>query len=75
MAVPEPAPVQAGQLPGRLPVRMAAGSRGCGGWKAAGEYGSRSGGAVQPGELIAGLPEMYGTAPAGRLPDSAIHAI
>jgi len=54
---------------------MAAGSRGCGGWKAAGEYGSRSGGAVQPGELIAGLPEMYGTAPAGRLPDSAIHAI
>ena len=45
------------------------------GWKAAGEYRSRSGGAVQPGELIAGLPEVYGTAPAGRLPDPATHGI
>ena len=39
------------------------------GWQAAGEYRSKSGGAAEPGELIAGLPEMYGTAPAGRLPD------
>jgi NAD(P)-dependent dehydrogenase (short-subunit alcohol dehydrogenase family) len=43
------------------------------GWRAAGEYRSRSGGAVQPDELIAGLPEVYGTAPAGRLPDPAVH--
>ena len=34
------------------------------GWRAAGEYRSRSGGALQPDELIAGLPEVYGTAPA-----------
>ncbi len=45
------------------------------GWKAAGEYRSRSGGAVQPGELIAGLPEVYGTAPAGRLPDPLVHGL
>jgi NAD(P)-dependent dehydrogenase (short-subunit alcohol dehydrogenase family) len=43
------------------------------GWRAAGEYRSRSGGAVRPDELIAGLPEVYGTAPAGRLPDPAVH--
>ncbi len=43
------------------------------GWRSAGEYRSRSGGAVEPGELIAGLPEVYGTAPAGRLPDPAVH--
>jgi NAD(P)-dependent dehydrogenase (short-subunit alcohol dehydrogenase family) len=43
------------------------------GWRAAGEYRSRSGGAVEPEELIAGLPEVYGTAPAGRLPDPVIH--
>jgi NAD(P)-dependent dehydrogenase (short-subunit alcohol dehydrogenase family) len=43
------------------------------GWRAAGEYRSKSGGAVQPGELVAGLPEVYGTAPAGRLPDPAVH--
>ena len=43
------------------------------GWRAAGEYRSRSGGALQPDELIAGLPEVYGTAPAGRLPDPAVH--
>ncbi len=41
------------------------------GWAAAGEYQSRSGGAVEPEELIAGLPLVYGTAPAGRLPDPA----
>ena len=45
------------------------------GWKAAGEYRSQSGGAVQPGELIAGLPEVYGTAPAGRLPDPLRHGL
>ncbi len=43
------------------------------GWRSAGEYRSRSGGPVEPGELIAGLPEVYGTAPAGRLPDPAVH--
>jgi hypothetical protein len=43
------------------------------GWRAAGEYRSRSGGAVEPEELITGLPEVYGTAPAGRLPDPAVH--
>jgi NAD(P)-dependent dehydrogenase (short-subunit alcohol dehydrogenase family) len=43
------------------------------GWRAAGEYRSKSGGAVEPGELVAGLPEVYGTAPAGRLPDPAVH--
>jgi NAD(P)-dependent dehydrogenase (short-subunit alcohol dehydrogenase family) len=43
------------------------------GWRAIGEYPSKSGGAVEPGELIAALPEMYGTAPAGRLPDPALH--
>jgi NAD(P)-dependent dehydrogenase (short-subunit alcohol dehydrogenase family) len=43
------------------------------GWRVAGEYRSKSGGAVQPGELVAGLPEVYGTAPAGRLPDPAVH--
>ena len=43
------------------------------GWRSAGEYRSKSGRAVEPGELIAGLPEVYGTAPAGRLPDPAVH--
>jgi NAD(P)-dependent dehydrogenase (short-subunit alcohol dehydrogenase family)/acetyl-CoA acetyltransferase len=43
------------------------------GWRSAGEYRSKSGGAVEPGELITGLPETYGTAPAGRLPDPALH--
>jgi NAD(P)-dependent dehydrogenase (short-subunit alcohol dehydrogenase family) len=43
------------------------------GWRSAGEYRSRSGGAVEPAELISGLPEMFGTAPAGRLPDPAVH--
>jgi NAD(P)-dependent dehydrogenase (short-subunit alcohol dehydrogenase family) len=43
------------------------------GWRAAGEYRSRSGGAVEAEELVTGLPEVYGTAPAGRLPDPAIH--
>jgi NAD(P)-dependent dehydrogenase (short-subunit alcohol dehydrogenase family) len=43
------------------------------GWRTAGEYRSKSGRAVEPGELIAGLPEVYGTAPAGRLPDPAVH--
>ncbi len=43
------------------------------GWRAGGEYRSRSGGAVEPAELIGGLPEVYGTAPAGRLPDPAVH--
>jgi NAD(P)-dependent dehydrogenase (short-subunit alcohol dehydrogenase family) len=43
------------------------------GWRAAGEYCSRSGGAVEPEELLTGLPEVYGTAPAGRLPDPAVH--
>ena len=43
------------------------------GWRSAGEYRSQSGRAVEPGELIAGLPEVYGTAPAGRLPDPAVH--
>ncbi len=43
------------------------------GWRSAGEYQSSAGRAVQPEELITGLPEVYGTAPAGRLPDPAIH--
>ncbi len=43
------------------------------GWRSAGEYRSQSGRAVEPGELIAGLPQVYGTAPAGRLPDPAVH--
>ena len=43
------------------------------GWRSAGEYRSKSGGAVEPGELITGLPDVYGTAPAGRLPDPAVH--
>jgi NAD(P)-dependent dehydrogenase (short-subunit alcohol dehydrogenase family) len=43
------------------------------GWRSAGEYPSKSGGAVEPGELIAGLSEVYGTAPAGRLPDPVLH--
>jgi len=38
------------------------------GWTAAGEYQSKSGMAVEPEELITGLPEVYGSAPAGRLP-------
>jgi NAD(P)-dependent dehydrogenase (short-subunit alcohol dehydrogenase family) len=42
------------------------------GWRAAGEYVSKSGSAVEPDELITGLPEVYGTAPAGRLPDPAV---
>jgi NAD(P)-dependent dehydrogenase (short-subunit alcohol dehydrogenase family) len=37
------------------------------GWTAAGEYQSKSGMAVEPEELITGLPELYGSAPAGRL--------
>jgi NAD(P)-dependent dehydrogenase (short-subunit alcohol dehydrogenase family) len=43
------------------------------GWRAAGEYQSKSGGAVEPDELVTGLPEMYGSAPAGRLPDPVLH--
>ncbi len=43
------------------------------GWRSVGEYRSQSGRAVEPGELIAGLPQVYGTAPAGRLPDPAVH--
>jgi NAD(P)-dependent dehydrogenase (short-subunit alcohol dehydrogenase family) len=43
------------------------------GWRAIGEYRSKSGGAVEPEELITGLPDVYGTAPAGRLPDPVIH--
>ncbi len=43
------------------------------GWRSVGEYRSKSGRAVEPGELITGLPEVYGTAPAGRLPDPAVH--
>jgi NAD(P)-dependent dehydrogenase (short-subunit alcohol dehydrogenase family) len=43
------------------------------GWRSAGKYRSQSGRAVEPGELIAGLPEVYGTAPAGRLPDPTVH--
>ncbi len=43
------------------------------GWRSAGEYRSKSGRAVEPGELVTGLPEVYGTAPAGRLPDPAVH--
>jgi NAD(P)-dependent dehydrogenase (short-subunit alcohol dehydrogenase family) len=42
------------------------------GWQAAGEYRSKSGGAVEPAELVTGLPGVYGTAPAGRLPDPAV---
>ena len=45
------------------------------GWKAAGEYRSKTGRAVQPEELITGLPELYGTAPAGRLPDPTLHGL
>jgi NAD(P)-dependent dehydrogenase (short-subunit alcohol dehydrogenase family) len=41
------------------------------GWTAAGEYRSKSGAAVDPDELVAGLPEVYGTAPPGRLPGPA----
>ncbi len=37
------------------------------GWTAAGEYLSQAGGAVEPEELAAGLPGIYGTAPTGRL--------
>jgi len=43
------------------------------GWRSVGDYRSRSGAAVQPEELVTGLPEVYGTAPAGRLPDPAVH--
>jgi NAD(P)-dependent dehydrogenase (short-subunit alcohol dehydrogenase family) len=37
------------------------------GWRSAGEYRSRSGGAVEPTELITALPQLYGTASTGRL--------
>jgi NAD(P)-dependent dehydrogenase (short-subunit alcohol dehydrogenase family) len=37
------------------------------GWTVAGEYKSKSGGAAGAEELLAGLPEVYGTRPAGRL--------
>jgi NAD(P)-dependent dehydrogenase (short-subunit alcohol dehydrogenase family) len=43
------------------------------GWQAAGEYRSKTGGPVQPEELITGLPEVYGTMPAGRLPAPTVH--
>ncbi len=43
------------------------------GWRSVGEYRSRAGRAVQPEELVTGLPEVYGTAPAGRLPDASVH--
>lgn len=45
------------------------------GWTAAGEYRSKTGGPVQPEELITGLPEVYGTAPAGRLSDPTVHGV
>jgi hypothetical protein len=38
------------------------------GWSARGEFRSESGTAVGPEELIPGLPQVYGTAPLGRLP-------
>jgi hypothetical protein len=41
------------------------------GWSAAAEFRSKSGMAVDPLELIPGLPQVYGTAPLGRLPDPA----
>ena len=37
------------------------------GWTVAGEYQSQAGGAVEPGELVGGLPGLYGTAPTGRV--------
>jgi hypothetical protein len=40
------------------------------GWTVAGEYRSKSGYAVEPDELVTGLPEVYGSAPAGRLPSA-----
>jgi NAD(P)-dependent dehydrogenase (short-subunit alcohol dehydrogenase family) len=43
------------------------------GWRAIGEYRSKSGGAATPEELVTGLPEVYGTAPAGRLPEPTVH--
>jgi hypothetical protein len=45
------------------------------GRRAAGEYRSKTGGAVQPEELITRLPEVYGTAPAGRLPGPTLHGL
>ena len=42
------------------------------GWSAAGEFRSQSGTAVGPEELIPGLPQVYGTAPLGRLPEAAV---
>jgi len=36
------------------------------GWAIEGEYSSASGGALQPGELVSGMPLVYGAAPAGR---------
>lgn len=45
------------------------------GWLAAGEYRSKSGGAVQAEELVTGLPVVYGTASAGRILDPGIHGV
>jgi NAD(P)-dependent dehydrogenase (short-subunit alcohol dehydrogenase family) len=42
------------------------------GWTAAAEFHSKSGMAVAPEELIPGLPQVYGTAPLGRLPGAAV---
>jgi NAD(P)-dependent dehydrogenase (short-subunit alcohol dehydrogenase family) len=38
------------------------------GWTAAGEFRARTGRAAGPEELILGLPQVFGTAPEGRLP-------
>jgi NAD(P)-dependent dehydrogenase (short-subunit alcohol dehydrogenase family) len=37
------------------------------GWTAIGEYASRSGGALEPDELVDGFAEVYGTMPSGRV--------
>jgi len=39
----------------------------------AAEITAAGGRAVEPEELITGLPEVYGTVPAGRLRDPAVH--
>jgi NAD(P)-dependent dehydrogenase (short-subunit alcohol dehydrogenase family) len=36
------------------------------GWTAVGEYASRTGGSLEPGELADGLAELYGVLPTGR---------
>jgi hypothetical protein len=37
------------------------------GWTSIGEYASRSGGSLEPEELVDGLAEVYGTMPSGRV--------